>query len=214
MRNVIQLFGQSCQPHLWEDASHKIQCFSQSTRKWNSRGTSRQDFLTILVRWTNSEGICIIEIISYCCSSTATDADFCIKGCVHLLPCCHVPLIYLKWPFFTFIIVIILHYFSTVTDKLADPKKLLICILEVLNWISARTVSILRFFVVFSAYLDCPKDRTLTLILRRSCTGTVWFYTSTSNKRAARPKLYTKSLTMDLKLMYSRLTLVRISINL
>ena len=54
----------------------------------------------------------------------------------------------------------------------------------------------------------------LTLILRRSRTGTVWFYTSTSNKRAARPKLYTKSLTKDLKLMYSRLTLVRISINL
>ena len=54
----------------------------------------------------------------------------------------------------------------------------------------------------------------LTLILRRSRTGTVWFYTSTSNKRAARPKLYTKSLTRDLKLMYSRLTLVRISFNL
>ena len=54
----------------------------------------------------------------------------------------------------------------------------------------------------------------LTLILRRSRTGTVWFYTSTSNKRAARPKLYTKSLTRDLKLMYSRLTLVTISINL
>ena len=54
----------------------------------------------------------------------------------------------------------------------------------------------------------------LTLILRRSHTGTVWFYTSTSSKRAARPKLYTKSLTGDLKLMYSRLTLVRISINL
>ena len=55
----------------------------------------------------------------------------------------------------------------------------------------------------------------LTLILRRSRTGTVWFYTSTtSNKRAARPKLYTKSLTRDLKLMYSRLTLVRISIKL
>ena len=54
----------------------------------------------------------------------------------------------------------------------------------------------------------------LTFILRRSRTGTVWFYTSTSNKRAARPKLYTKSLTRDLKLMYSRLTLVRISINL
>ena len=37
---------------------------------------------------------------------------------------------------------------------------------------------------------------------------------STSNKRAARTKLYTKSLTRDLKRMYSRLTLVRISINL
>ena len=55
---------------------------------------------------------------------------------------------------------------------------------------------------------------TLTLILRRSRTGTVWFYTSTSNKRAARSKLYTKSLTRDLKRMYSRLTLVRISFNL
>ena len=54
----------------------------------------------------------------------------------------------------------------------------------------------------------------LTLILRRSRTGTVWFCTSTSNKRAARPKLYTKSLTGDLKRMYSRFTLVRISINL
>ena len=54
----------------------------------------------------------------------------------------------------------------------------------------------------------------LTLILRRSRTGTVWFYTSTSNKRAVRPKLYTKSLAGDLKRMYSRLTLVRISINL
>ena len=54
----------------------------------------------------------------------------------------------------------------------------------------------------------------LTLILRRSRTGTVWFYTSTSNKRAAPPKLYTKSLTRDLKRMYNRLTLVRISINL
>ena len=47
----------------------------------------------------------------------------------------------------------------------------------------------------------------LTLILRRSRTGTVWFYTSISNKRAARPKLFTKSLTRDLKLL-------RISINL
>ena len=54
----------------------------------------------------------------------------------------------------------------------------------------------------------------LTLILPRFRTGTVWFYTSTSNKRAAQPKLYTKSLTRDLKRMYSRLTLVRISIKL
>ena len=59
-----------------------------------------------------------------------------------------------------------------------------------------------------------PLISRLTLILPRSRTGTVWFYTSTSNKRAVRPKLYTKSLTRDLKLMYSRLTLVRISINL
>ena len=57
-------------------------------------------------------------------------------------------------------------------------------------------------------------SRILSLILRRSRTGTVWFYTSTSNKRAARTKLYTKSLTRDLKLMYSRFTLVRISTNL
>jgi hypothetical protein len=39
------------------------------------------------------------------------------------------------------------------------------------------------------------KGKCLTLILPLSRTGTVWFYTSTSNKRAARPKLYTKSLT-------------------
>jgi len=54
----------------------------------------------------------------------------------------------------------------------------------------------------------------LNLILPRSRTGTVWFYTYTSNKRAARPKLCTKSLTRDLKRMYSRFTLVRISIKL
>jgi len=54
----------------------------------------------------------------------------------------------------------------------------------------------------------------LSLILPRFRTGTVRFYTSTSNKRAARPKLYTKSLTRDLKRMYSRFTVVRISINL
>ena len=62
--------------------------------------------------------------------------------------------------------------------------------------------------------LDTSTTCTLTLILPRSRTGTVWFYTSTSNKRVVRPKLYTKSLTGDLKLMYSRFTLVRISIKL
>ena len=61
---------------------------------------------------------------------------------------------------------------------------------------------------------DLLESPVLSLILRRSRTGTVWFYTSSSNKRAARPKLYTKSLTRDLKRMYSRLTLVSISINL
>ena len=73
----------------------------------------------------------------------------------------------------------------------------------------------LHMFLVHSHTLLTIHARShLTLILRRSHTGTVWFYTSTSNKRAARPKLYTKSLTRDLKLTYSRLTLVRISINL
>ena len=73
----------------------------------------------------------------------------------------------------------------------------------------AASMEIRDFWRMVPCSLGC-----LTLILRRSRTGTVWFYTSTSNKRAARPKLYTKSLTRDLKLMYSRLTVVRISSNL
>ena len=72
----------------------------------------------------------------------------------------------------------------------------------------------LRFIIRTTRAEKFPCCTLLTLILLRSCTGTVWFYTSTSNKRAARPKQYTKSLTRDLKCMYSRLTLVRISINL
>ena len=80
---------------------------------------------------------------------------------------------------------------------------------EVARWVSAAWKAILESIIIRSFKKCC-----ITLILRRSRTGTVWFYTSTSNKRAARPKLYTKSLTMDLKHMYSRLTLVRISINL
>ena len=70
------------------------------------------------------------------------------------------------------------------------------------------------FYTTNNEFTKPYKQPSLTLILRRSRTGMVWFYTSTSNKRAARPKLYTKSLTRDSKRMYSRLTLVRISINL
>ena len=93
------------------------------------------------------------------------------------------------------------------------------------RWMDLPFFHILIFFT--NPYIDLPNDlfpssfptkilhaSFSTLILRRSRTGMVWFYTSTSNKRAARPKLYTKSLTRDLKLMYSRLTLVRMSINL
>ena len=74
-------------------------------------------------------------------------------------------------------------------------------------------MSLSVFYIVICTQRECCTLR-LTLILPRSRTGTVWFYTSTSNKRAARPNVYTKSLTRDLKLMYSRFTLVRISINL
>ena len=85
---------------------------------------------------------------------------------------------------------------------------------QAIEYISSNreSVSFAKDPVPFSHLLSLKVP--LTLILRRSRTGTVWFYTSTSNKRAARPKLYTKSLTRDLKRMYSRLTLVRISINL
>ena len=71
-----------------------------------------------------------------------------------------------------------------------------------------------QFFSSIFLVLPLVHISFLTLTLRRSRTGTVWFYTSTSNKRAARPKLYTESLTRDLKHMYSRLTLVRIYIKL
>ena len=76
------------------------------------------------------------------------------------------------------------------------------------------TCHFLRAFTCLTHLIFLDVTILLTLILPRSRTGKVWFYTSTSNKRAARPKLHTKSLTRDLKLMYSRPTLVRISINL
>ena len=60
------------------------------------------------------------------------------------------------------------------------------------NMLGLRRVDNVRIIICYFLWR-------LTLILRRSLTGTVWFYTSTSNKRAARPKLYTKSLTRDLE---------------
>ena len=82
------------------------------------------------------------------------------------------------------------------------------------SFILPFVLSLFSFSFFFPSNFICLLLERLTLILRRSRTGTVWFYTSTSNKRAARPKLYKKSLTRELKRMYSRLTLVRISINL
>ena len=81
--------------------------------------------------------------------------------------------------------------------------------------ISLKTICVnnLLLLLLRCHYSPTQTFASLTLILPRSRTGTVWLYTSTSNKRAARPKLHTKSLTRDFKLMYSRFTLVRISIN-
>ena len=99
--------------------------------------------------------------------------------------------------------------------------SLMFWVSHLINQNNANTFCIIGKYILFcKTFKLAPPKRALwstyqlTLILRRSRTGTVWFYTSTSNKRAARPKLYTKSLTGDLKHMYSRLTLVRISIKL
>ena len=105
--------------------------------------------------------------------------------------------------------------------KLKSHEHLFCRFLKILTIIGVEYLRVVM--VVQDLIAKCPKTSVdiylrklcrLTLILRRSRTGTVWFYTSTSNKRAARPKLYTKSLTGDLKLMHSRFTLVRISIKL
>ena len=88
---------------------------------------------------------------------------------------------------------------------------------DLVEWDLHTPVLLMKLPVSHKGLTECDSktnSEQLTLILRRSRRGTVWFYTSTSNKRAARPKLYTKSLTRDLKRMCSRLTLVRISINL
>ena len=65
-----------------------------------------------------------------------------------------------------------------------------------LFWEIRRKESLTRRYSLLNEW---SQTNQLTLILRRSRTGKVWFYTSTSNKRAARPKLYTKSLTRDFK---------------
>ena len=83
-----------------------------------------------------------------------------------------------------------------------------------MQWIQEKYMSVKMQsetveFLFFTQHILSPFEPPITLTK-----GTVRFYTSTSNKRAARQKLYTKSLTGDLKLMYSRFTLVRISINL
>ena len=101
-------------------------------------------------------------------------------------------------------VIVVFRSFANTPQKKEIPKKnfdMYLCSIKINQHTCGQTNT---------AIVHCC----LTLILRRSRTGTVWFYTSTSNKRAARPKLYTKSLTRDLKRMYSRLTLVRISINL
>ena len=101
------------------------------------------------------------------------------------------------------------YYRSEVFDMPPTSVRFYICFL-IYRVIRRWFINLLSFMLCWSSHVKLC----LPLILRRSRTGTVWFYTSTSNKRAARPKLYTKSLTGDLKRMYSRFTLVRISINL
>ena len=117
-----------------------------------------------------------------------------------------------------------LFLFRPTTDYKTRAYDPLLCILTKVKLkvkVKCTLVQALRLCIGRTAHrrsrgiaLPFHDHSTITLILRRSRTGTVWFYTPTSNKRAARPKLYTKSLTRDLKRMYSRLALVRISINL
>ena len=104
-----------------------------------------------------------------------------------------------------------LHMFHQSPEQATDYKQWIEFITDIRDFKSEYFTNAFNILIYYKQH---PDAHYLTLILRRSRTGTVWFYTSTSNKRAARPKLYTKSLTGDLKLMYSRLTLVRISINL
>ena len=102
-------------------------------------------------------------------------------------------------------------------DRCSKFVHALVCVCEVRKKepaLGEQCQSIMEGNILSDNLLCSVYIATLTLILPRSRTGTVWFYTSTSNKRAARPKLYTKSLTRDLKLMYHRFTLVRISIKL
>ena len=103
--------------------------------------------------------------------------------------------------------------YKITNTPLKNPGEIICVILTTLLNGSYQNIRLLHKPVPYVGYA-IPILRVISLILPRSRTGKVWFYTSTSNKRAARPKLYTKSLTRDLKLMYSRFTLVIISINL
>ena len=103
------------------------------------------------------------------------------------------------------------HMKRTSPDNLLDYVHKMKFMFSLLASIAARVNTFVRHKHKWKWHSNHFK---LTLILRRSRTGTLWFYTSTSKKRAAPPKLYTKSLTRDLKRMYSRFTLVRISIKL
>ena len=75
--------------------------------------------------------------------------------------------------------------------------------LGMLGIISERTLEIDEelcvCFIDWQKAFDWVNWTKLTLILWRSRTGTVWFYTSTSNKWAARPKLYTRVINKGLK---------------
>ena len=64
-------------------------------------------------------------------------------------------------------------------------------VVRILQNVCGKSSCFKYWFNYASLLLYWQNLRSLTLILRRSRTGTVWFYTSTSNKRAARPKLYT-----------------------
>ena len=165
---------------------------------------------------SNLFGFCIIHILYTVCAKIKKkkfrrQKVNCTYACSLLILCTefHVPCMHIK-------------FYRSWPDGTKAPARMTQMNMSK-KWLGAADRRKLKYwerelFLCHSIHckfrIDWQFTWSLTLILRRSRTGTVWFYTSTSNKRAARPKLYTKSLTGDLKLMYSRFTLLRISINL